>query len=141
MLWCPWCGHENRLPEKPLTGDDFIDNQKVLNPSPGQIYRHYKHNPAAGKWHEYEVVVIVEAGQGFHASPAYFTAIHTESGSYHDILPATENSTTKHTGNKHWAFPELSEPHVCYKSTQDNSDKYWLRPLSMFTDKRFTLVS
>ncbi|MEO0434544.1 MAG: hypothetical protein AAF151_22905 [Cyanobacteria bacterium J06656_5] len=140
-LWCPWCGYENTLPEKPLTGDDFIDDQSVLSPVPDQIYRHYKHNPAAGKWHEYEVIAIVEAGGGLHASRASCTAVHTESGNYHDILTAARSSTTKHDDTRHWASPELSEPHVCYKSTQDNSDKCWLRPLSMFTDKRFTLVS
>ncbi|MEO0434760.1 MAG: hypothetical protein AAF151_24015, partial [Cyanobacteria bacterium J06656_5] len=117
------------------------DDQSVLTPVPGQIYRHYKHNPAAGKWHEYEVIAIVEAGTGLHTLRASCTAVHTELGNYHDILTAVENSTTKHNGTRHWASPELSEPHVCYKSTRDNNDKYWLRPLSMFTDKRFTLVS
>ena len=140
-MWCPWCGYENRLPEKPLTGDDFIDGQHVLSPAPGQIYRHYKHNPAAGKWHEYEVIVIVEAGAGHHASSVDLTAVHTESGNHHDILSAAGSPTINHDDNWYWAFPELSEPHVCYKSTQDNSHQYWLRPLSMFTDKRFTRVS
>lgn len=43
------------------------------NPQPGQIYRHRKHDPDNGKWHEYEVIGLVEAGTGYQDSPAYFT--------------------------------------------------------------------
>ncbi len=106
-----------------------------LYPKPGQIYRHKKHDPSNGEWHEYEVICLVEAGSnGDENSPRYFTSEHTEIGQWYDILPALDGS------NKSWAWPAVQKPHVCYSNTQDNSGKTYLRPLEMFMDGRFKLV-
>ena len=133
-LWCPWCGYENTLPEKPSTGDDFINGQTLLSPSPGQIYRHYKHNPAADKWHEYRVIAIIEPGDsgGEICDPLPIMAKHTETGILHSI---SKECITQ----KHWSIPVIKDRSVLYQSTK--AEKYWLRPLSIFTDGRFTLVS
>ncbi len=71
-----------------------------------------------------------------------------------DVSQANLCTKAVHTENNHeyqifafsgayyiWPSTNEEEPHVCYKSTQNGSDVCWLRPLSMFTDKRFTLVS
>ena len=97
----------------------------------GQIYRHRNHNPAMGRWHEYKIIGIVKTGPGPQDSPDYFTAVHTETGKWHDILPGE--------GNKFWAFPEVDQLHVCYENIHNK--KRWLRPIGMFMDGRFTLIS
>lgn len=163
-LWCPWCGHENELPEQPLTSKDFAAQQIVVDKNkpgsfplgdlkelrhrwgvdkppvvPGQIYRHHKHDPAADKWHEYEVICLVDAGPGLQDSPAYFTAVHASTQHWHDILPATGSPTATSDDTRHWAFPEVDERHVAYRNTQ-RSEEVWLRLLNEFIDGRFTLV-
>ena len=111
------------------------------DPTSGQVYRHRKHAPAAGKWHEYRVVCVVLPGPGLEDSPRYFTAEHTETGNWHDIIPAAGSPTAKSGDARNWAWPEVEQAHVCYKNTRDDSGKCWLRPLDEFNDGRFTLLS
>ncbi|MEM9947989.1 MAG: hypothetical protein AAF810_18275 [Cyanobacteria bacterium P01_D01_bin.36] len=134
-MWCPWCGHENTLPDKPMTGDDFINGQTALNPAPGQIYRHYKHNPAAEKWHEYEVIGIVEAGPPTHAAESSYTnATHTETGQVYGLLKSLRSDS-----ELWWCTPGLNDRCVLYRNTKNKTR--WLRPLNDFVDGRFELVN
>lgn len=112
---------------------------KPAKPTPGQIYRHRNHDPDNCKWHEYEVICIVESGTGYQDSPAYFTAMNTDTLGTHDILPAAGSLTADPDDARNWAWPEVEERHVAYRNTKDN--KVWLRPLIEFMDGRFALVS
>lgn len=112
----------------------------MKRPTPGQICRHRKHDPAAGKWHEYRVVGIVQPfpetpGEGMRTSFLLPTVYrHTETDHKH-VLTGCGTSIFTHG---------IEEAHVAYKSTRpDLCDPEWrwcLRPLDMFMDGRFTLV-
>ena len=108
------------------------DKPAVPRPAAGQIYRHRKHDPNAGKWHEYEVIAVVNAGSPPRDAEGLYTyATHTESGKAHGLL-------AKGGFRNWWCTPVLNECCVLYRSTKGKNR--WLRPLSMFTDGRFTLV-
>lgn len=103
-------------------------------PQPTQTYRHRKHDPAAGHWHEYEVVAVVCPPSENPRSVTNFeitgSFTHTETGIVHRLIGAR---------NGVYSDPPVHEPHVAYINTKER-EKRWLRPLRMFVDGRFALV-
>lgn len=110
------------------------------NPTPGQIYRHRKHSPNTGRYHEYEVVGIAEPwpkdpsdkrDRTHYLFPNQY--LHTDTGKLMSL-----------TGCAQWIYADVDELHVAYKNTQsDLCDPDWvfcLRALSEFVDGRFKLV-
>ena len=106
-------------------------------PQPGSIWTHRKHAPEDGKWHEYRVIDITESGKGPQDAPQYYTCIHTETGQWHDVMPAQGSNSCVPDDERCWLWPAVDEPHVIYRSTRDDGGEYWARPLNMFMDGRF----
>ncbi|ESA38483.1 hypothetical protein N836_31580 [Leptolyngbya sp. Heron Island J] len=111
----------------------------MLHPNPTQTYRHRKHDPAAGRWHEYEVVGIVEPWPEIPSGDVrthwYFPQRYRHTGT--GELVVLIGCGTK-------IYAEVNEPHIAYRNTRpDLCDPEWvfcLRQVSEFTDRRFSLI-
>lgn len=115
-----------------ILGQRFKGSTNI--PHPGQIYRHRKHDPPLF-WHEYEVIWVVESGTtGRPLEGLYTYATHTETGDAYALSQSLVGGD-----DSFWVEPRLNEKHVLYRSTRSRS--YWLRPLDMFMDGRFTLTA
>jgi len=99
-------------------------------PAPGQIWQHFKHTEATP--HRYRIMCLTEPGPGPQDSPAYFTAEHTETGDWLDVLPAAGTDSCDFDDTRFWLFPAQPEGFVIYRAVGDRSGKCWARPLSNF---------
>jgi hypothetical protein len=107
-------------------------------PKEGEIWQHRKHDPARGNLHQYKIICLTEPGHGPQDAPAYFTAIHTETGQWLDVMPAEGSAQSAPDDHRNWLFPPKNEPFVIYKAVHDDSGICWARPLDMFMDGRFS---
>lgn len=112
----------------------------VLQPQPGEIWRHRKHNPNdPSAWHEYKIIGV-SSGPHAHrwgeAMQPWKAAKDTETG---DLL------TLAYSGHEAFlmigSFVMVKQLYVIYQSIVPEVDStIWARPLDMFMDGRFTKV-
>ena len=112
----------------------------MTNPTPNQTYRHRKHDPAAGHWHEYKVIGVVEphqdgSGDGPIRTHYYYPQQYRHTGTEELVVLI---------GCGGRIFADVTGSHVAYKNTRPklcNPDwVFYLRPLEEFTDGRFCLI-
>ena len=102
----------------------------MIAPTPGTTWQHFKHSPETP--HLYEMICVTEPGDGPQDAPGYFTAIHTETEQWLDVMPAAGAASCEPDDDRFWLFPPQDEPFVIYKAVGDDSGKCWARPLSSF---------
>ncbi|MEM6432386.1 MAG: hypothetical protein AAF773_00795 [Cyanobacteria bacterium P01_D01_bin.115] len=66
----------------------LIDN----TPAESEVWQHRKHDPAAGKFHQYTILCVTESTpHPDRPMPQYFSAKHTETGEVLNILYDGQN--------------------------------------------------
>ena len=119
----------------------ITDHSVNLQPQRGEVWRHRKHDPAAGKWHEYEIVGVSNPDayvQG-NAMVPDGVAKHTESGEILTIIRSGDAVFLMDQDRQ-----TLEEPHVLYLATEQDTTlaviQTWARPLARFMAGRFPKV-
>lgn len=112
--------------------------------TPRSLWRHRKHDPGAGKFHQYEIICVTAAAQerdrhgDAYALACLFTSMHTETAELWEVCGNSgPNKYLWNSATGEWC----QVPMVIYVGIHDPLGMPWARELSQFIDGRFTQLT